>query len=199
MSRSYTSFPPHAPPWRVAGQFYFTDVPEEHASSVFWVGGSMFMRKFSIQQSLHTTTQKTTNFMTSPRKPKILHATDKLKLVPRSRRNVKKFSAFYGTRMEKPCSLEPTTSPYPEPDESSLFKISNPNFLRISHVPMRAACPAHVVLLDLMILITFREEQKSEQMELYIVQFSPASCHFVPLRLKYSPQRPVLKTPSIFT
>jgi hypothetical protein len=30
-------------------------------------------------------------------------------------------------------------------------------------------------------------------MKLLIMQFSPISCHFIPLRTKYSPQEPVLK------
>jgi hypothetical protein len=29
------------------------------------------------------------------------------------------------------------------------------------------------------------------------MQFSPLSCHFIPLRTKYSPQHPVLKHPHI--
>jgi hypothetical protein len=36
-------------------------------------------------------------------------------------------------------------------------------------------------------------------MKLLIVQFSPVSCHFIPLRSRYSPQHPVLKHPqSVF-
>jgi hypothetical protein len=34
--------------------------------------------------------------------------------------------------------------------------------------------------------------------KLLTVQSSPASCHFLPLTPKYSPQHPVLKTPSIY-
>jgi uncharacterized membrane protein (DUF106 family) len=33
-------------------------------------------------------------------------------------------------------------------------------------------------------------------MKLLIMQFSPTSCHFITLRSKYSPQQPVLLTPS---
>jgi hypothetical protein len=32
-------------------------------------------------------------------------------------------------------------------------------------------------------------------MKLLIMQFSPTSCHFIPLRSKYSPQHSVLKHP----
>jgi hypothetical protein len=36
-------------------------------------------------------------------------------------------------------------------------------------------------------------------MQLLIMQFSPASCHFIPNRSKYSPKYPVLKNPqSVF-
>jgi hypothetical protein len=34
-------------------------------------------------------------------------------------------------------------------------------------------------------------------MKLLIMQFSPTSCHLIPVRSKYSPQHPVLKTPSV--
>jgi hypothetical protein len=32
-------------------------------------------------------------------------------------------------------------------------------------------------------------------MKLFIIQFSPTSCHFISLRSKYSHQHPVLKHP----
>jgi hypothetical protein len=34
-------------------------------------------------------------------------------------------------------------------------------------------------------------------MKLLIMQFSPTSCHFIPLRSKYCPQHPVLKHPQV--
>jgi hypothetical protein len=58
--------------------------------------------------------------------------------------------------------------------------------------PIRAACCAHLILLDLIILIMLGEG--------YIMQFSPTSRHFASLRSKYFPQHPVLKQPqSMFT
>ncbi|PNF25245.1 hypothetical protein B7P43_G13294, partial [Cryptotermes secundus] len=50
--------------------------------------------------------------------------------------------------------------------------------------PIRATCPAHLILLDLIILIIV--------MKLLIMQFSPTSCHFISLRSKYSPKKNTL-------
>jgi hypothetical protein len=55
--------------------------------------------------------------------------------------------------------------------------------------PIRATCPAHSKY-------TWRRVQV---MKLLIMQFSPTSCHFIPLRSKYSPQHPVLKHPQYST
>jgi hypothetical protein len=49
--------------------------------------------------------------------------------------------------------------------------------------PMHATCPDHLILLDLMVLITL-----ITLTTLLIMQFSPASCHFIPFRSKYSPR-----------
>jgi hypothetical protein len=56
--------------------------------------------------------------------------------------------------------------------------------------PMCATCPAHLILLDLIILV----RRRVQVMKLFIMQFSPTSYHFIPLRSKYSPQHPVVAT-----
>jgi hypothetical protein len=74
-----------------------------------------------------------------------------------------------------PYSLEPTTDPYPKPDEAStyyLFYFSKINFIMFSHlclvcpsdlfpcIPPNsycATCPAHHIVLDCSIVITLGE------------------------------------------
>jgi hypothetical protein len=53
--------------------------------------------------------------------------------------------------------------------------------------------PSYLVLFDL-ITIALTGKKWLQIMELLIVQLSAASCHFIPLRPKYSPQHPVLNT-----
>jgi hypothetical protein len=93
---------------------------------------------------------------------------------------VKEFPHFMETEGSVPCSQEPSTGPCPEPDEPNphpvsyfskihfnalfpskcrsskwplLFRSSGQNFLCIFHLPMRATCPIHFILLDSMTLI----------------------------------------------
>jgi hypothetical protein len=122
-----------------------------------------------------------------------------------------------------PCSKEPTIGPYPEPDESSphfptIFpqdhsKIIHPTSLGLttglspSGFPTKIlyaflishACymPAHPTPLDVITLIIFGEAYKL--LNLLIMQFSPASHHFLPLRSKHSPQHPILNLCSSLT
>jgi hypothetical protein len=58
--------------------------------------------------------------------------------------------------------------------------------------PIRAPCPAHLILLD---FITRTLVGEQHIMKLIIMKFSPLPCYLVPLRPKYSPQQPILKHP----
>ena len=58
---------------------------------------------------------------------------------------------------------------------------------------MRATCPVHLILLDLITRKIMGEQYRSFSFSLR--SFSPLPCYFVPLRPKYSPQSPILKHP----
>jgi len=64
-------------------------------------------------------------------------------------------------------------------------------FMHLSPNHVRATCPTHPIFFDLLALIFGKRLQF---MKLLIMQFSPVSRDFLPLRSKYSPQHPV-RTP----
>jgi hypothetical protein len=102
-----------------------------------------------------------------------------------------------------PCSRDPATSPYPEPDRSSLYNsilflyylflilsphlhLGLPSGLFSSDFPstsyiQSSLLPANLILLD---LIT----RRAQVMMPLIMQFSPASYYFIPLGSRYSSQ-----------
>jgi hypothetical protein len=59
-----------------------------------------------------------------------------------------------------------------------------------SFFPTYATWPAHLILIDLIILVILTEDTK-----VLVVQPSPTSCHFIPLQPKHSLQQPFLKHP----
>jgi len=57
--------------------------------------------------------------------------------------------------------------------------------------PIRVTCPAHLILLDFTTRTIFGKEYRS--LSSSVCNFFPFPCYFVPLRPKYSPQRPIFK------
>jgi hypothetical protein len=115
-------------------------------------------------------------------------------------------------------SQEPSTSLYPEPDESSTcfhpifplsitFLSSQPRLLLSSNLfalyfynktlyailshACCSSCPYHPFLHDHSNHIL----RGVQVMGVFVMQFSPASCYFIPLSSKYCPQRLVLEHP----
>jgi hypothetical protein len=96
-------------------------------------------------------------------------------------------SSFSKIHFNRPIIL-PTTP------NSSYWRLSPPGFptkplQAFFYSSMCAICPAHFILFYVIILITL------QVMTFLIIQFSPTSYHFIPLRPKYSPQHSVLKRP----
>jgi hypothetical protein len=58
---------------------------------------------------------------------------------------------------------------------------------------MRAACPAHLIVLDLIPLLILGEE--CELLSSSLCSFLQSPVYFLPLRPTFSTQRPVLKQP----
>jgi hypothetical protein len=58
---------------------------------------------------------------------------------------------------------------------------------------MRAIYLAHIILVNIVLLTIFGEEQ---QLWILIIQFAPVSSYFLPVMSKYSPQHTVLKHPT---
>jgi hypothetical protein len=70
------------------------------------------------------------------------------------------------------------------------FSLSHQYPICIPLLLIRTTCQAHLILLDLIILVIFGEEVQA--MKLLIMHISPTSCHLIPLRSIYSLEHPVL-------
>jgi hypothetical protein len=76
------------------------------------------------------------------------------------------------------------------------FRFCDEMFYAFLISPMSGTSSVHLILLNLITLITFGEANKLQSLFFFSL---PASRHFVPLRSKYSPQHPIPKHPrSVF-
>ena len=120
-----------------------------------------------------------------------------------------------------PCQQQPDTCHYAEPREYSSrypmllllrFILSLSSHLRVGlpSIPflqvllkkilcaflissIRATCPAHLILIHSIIFSSIWWAVRI--ITLLIMQFSPVSCHFLPLRPRYLPQYPIFEHP----
>jgi hypothetical protein len=113
-----------------------------------------------------------------------------------------------------PCSQEPSTGPYPEPDRSSSYHSISLRSILIMSTHLRLGIPSglfpsgfptnivYVFLLFPFVLHALPISSSLDhsnytwwrvQIVKLILQYFPTSCHFISLRFKYSPQHPVLK------
>ena len=82
----------------------------------------------------------------------------------------------------------------PGPSTWSLsIRFPHQNPVYTSTLSIRATCPAHLILLNLITRTILGREYLSLSSSL--CSFFPIPCYLVPLRPKYSPQHPVLKYP----
>jgi hypothetical protein len=110
---------------------------------------------------------------------------------------------FVTPQSSLPCSQEPSTGSYPEPDQPSSYHPGSSywalpvwlsrQYLIYSSSPNSCyiLCPSHPLLLYYYNYTWLRVQV----MKLLIMYVSPTSRHFISLRSKYSPQHPVLKHP----
>lgn len=106
-----------------------------------------------------------------------------------------------------PCSQEPASGPYPEPDESNpyhpILRLGLPSDFYRSGFPAKSslnftyppcvlhACPSRSLSRDHSNYV----RRRLQVMKLLVMTFSPTSYHFFRLLSKYSPQHSVLKYP----
>jgi hypothetical protein len=113
------------------------------------------------------------------------------------------------------CSQEPSTGPYPKPDQSSPYHAIlslSAILILFTHLcpgllsgPFPSGFPTNILYAFLLFPASYMPRpshphclylsnytwQSVQVMKLLIMQLSPPSCHFIPLRPKYSHQHPV--------